>query len=101
MREFKAIFVERLDESGQRSTPYRWSIIFGRPAYQPGNQDSSRLLSRRRFVTRSRCATVRPSVKSKAGTMCPSYMATRDERDTTRARANALQCARGPCVFAG
>src|SRR5258708_19216019 len=24
------------------------------------------------------------------GTMCPSYMATRDERDTTRARANIL-----------
>lgn len=28
-----------------------------------------------------------------AGTMCPSYMATRDERDTTRARANALRAA--------
>jgi FAD/FMN-containing dehydrogenase/Fe-S oxidoreductase len=26
-----------------------------------------------------------------AGTMCPSYMATRDERDTTRARANMLR----------
>lgn len=25
------------------------------------------------------------------GTMCPSYMATRDEKDTTRARANALR----------
>jgi FAD/FMN-containing dehydrogenase/Fe-S oxidoreductase len=25
------------------------------------------------------------------GTMCPSYMVTRDERDTTRARANALR----------
>ncbi len=25
------------------------------------------------------------------GTMCPSYMATRDERDTTRARANVLR----------
>ncbi len=25
------------------------------------------------------------------GTMCPSYMATRDERDTTRARANTLR----------
>ncbi len=30
-----------------------------------------------------------------AGTMCPSYMATRDERDTTRGRANCpAQCAR-------
>jgi FAD/FMN-containing dehydrogenase/Fe-S oxidoreductase len=26
-----------------------------------------------------------------AGTMCPSYMATKDEQDTTRARANALR----------
>src|SRR5690606_4427140 len=25
------------------------------------------------------------------GTMCPSYMATRDEKDTTRARANMLR----------
>ena len=25
------------------------------------------------------------------GTMCPSYMATRDEKDTTRARANILR----------
>jgi FAD/FMN-containing dehydrogenase/Fe-S oxidoreductase len=29
--------------------------------------------------------------KLKAGTMCPSYMATRDEKDTTRGRANALR----------
>jgi len=28
-----------------------------------------------------------------SGTMCPSYMATRDEHDTTRARANALRAA--------
>ena len=28
-----------------------------------------------------------------AGTMCPSYIATRDEKDTTRARANALRAA--------
>ncbi|MFN8592647.1 MAG: FAD-linked oxidase C-terminal domain-containing protein [Thermomicrobiales bacterium] len=29
--------------------------------------------------------------KLKAGTMCPSFMATRDERDSTRGRANALR----------
>jgi Fe-S oxidoreductase/FAD/FMN-containing dehydrogenase len=29
--------------------------------------------------------------KTGSGTMCPSYMATRDENDTTRARANALR----------
>jgi FAD/FMN-containing dehydrogenase/Fe-S oxidoreductase len=34
-----------------------------------------------------------------AGTMCPSYMATRDERDTTRARANALRNALAGRMF--
>lgn len=29
--------------------------------------------------------------KKNSGTMCPSYMVTRDERDTTRARANMLR----------
>jgi FAD/FMN-containing dehydrogenase/Fe-S oxidoreductase len=33
--------------------------------------------------------------KSMGGTMCPSYRATRDEKDTTRARANALRLAIG------
>ncbi|HEX4589274.1 MAG TPA: FAD-linked oxidase C-terminal domain-containing protein, partial [Gemmataceae bacterium] len=33
--------------------------------------------------------------KQKGGTMCPSYRATLDERDTTRARANALRHAIG------
>ncbi len=31
--------------------------------------------------------------KLQGGTMCPSYRATRDEKDTTRARANALRLA--------
>lgn len=30
-------------------------------------------------------------LSSSGGTMCPSYQATRDEKDTTRARANALR----------
>jgi FAD/FMN-containing dehydrogenase/Fe-S oxidoreductase len=35
------------------------------------------------------------------GTMCPSYMATREERDTTRARANVLrQALTGPAAAA-
>jgi FAD/FMN-containing dehydrogenase/Fe-S oxidoreductase len=34
-----------------------------------------------------------------AGTMCPSYMATRDEMDTTRARANALRNALAGRMF--
>ncbi len=34
-----------------------------------------------------------------SGTMCPSYMATRDEEDTTRARANALRNALAGRLF--
>lgn len=37
--------------------------------------------------------------KLKAGTMCPSYMATKDEKDTTRARANALRNALAGNIF--
>lgn len=39
------------------------------------------------------CNGVGACRKLGAGTMCPSYMATRDERDTTRGRANALRLA--------
>jgi Fe-S oxidoreductase len=35
------------------------------------------------------------------GVMCPSYMATRDEKDTTRARANALRLAISGQLFDG
>lgn len=39
------------------------------------------------------CNGVGACRKIGAGTMCPSYMATRDEKDTTRGRANALRLA--------
>ena len=39
------------------------------------------------------CSGVGACRKSLSGTMCPSYMATRDEADTTRGRANALRLA--------
>ena len=39
------------------------------------------------------CGGVGDCRKSQAGTMCPSYMATRNEVDSTRARANALRLA--------
>src|SRR5207245_11208693 len=34
--------------------------------------------------------------KIKGGTMCPSYLATKDEKDSTRGRANALRLALAP-----
>ena len=39
------------------------------------------------------CSGVGACRKTLAGTMCPSYMATREESDTTRGRANALRLA--------
>ncbi|MEX2672049.1 MAG: FAD-linked oxidase C-terminal domain-containing protein [Phycisphaeraceae bacterium] len=39
------------------------------------------------------CNGVGACRKLGSGTMCPSYMATRDEKDTTRGRANALRLA--------
>jgi len=39
------------------------------------------------------CSGVGQCRQRLVGTMCPSYMATGDERDTTRARANALRVA--------
>jgi len=39
------------------------------------------------------CSGVGACRKTLSGTMCPSYVATRDETDTTRARANALRIA--------
>lgn len=39
------------------------------------------------------CGGVGACRKTLAGTMCPSYMATRDEADSTRGRANALRLA--------
>lgn len=39
------------------------------------------------------CSGVGECRKTLAGTMCPSYMATRDESDSTRGRANALRLA--------
>jgi FAD/FMN-containing dehydrogenase/Fe-S oxidoreductase len=39
------------------------------------------------------CSGVGACRKKLTGTMCPSYMATRDERDSTRGRANTLRLA--------
>jgi FAD/FMN-containing dehydrogenase/Fe-S oxidoreductase len=39
------------------------------------------------------CAGVGECRKTRGGTMCPSYQATRDERDCTRGRANTLRLA--------
>ena len=56
--------------------------------------DHVRLLGRRRDAPAAElCAGVGACRKKREGTMCPSYQATRDERDSTRGRANALRLA--------
>ena len=47
--------------------------------------------ARGRSSARSSCATGAASAARRTGTMCPSYMVTLDEQDTTRARANMLR----------
>ncbi|MBX6314292.1 MAG: FAD-binding protein [Isosphaeraceae bacterium] len=48
------------------------------------------------------CAGVGACRKKAEGTMCPSYQATRDERDSTRGRANTLRMAlTGQLAFRG
>ncbi len=44
-------------------------------------------------ATVEQCAGVGACRKTSGGTMCPSYMATRDEEHSTRGRANALRLA--------
>ena len=49
---------------------------------------------RRASAARSRCAAASaPCRKTREGTMCPSYMATREEAHSTRGRANVLRLA--------
>ncbi len=48
------------------------------------------------------CAGVGECRKTRGGTMCPSYQATRDEQHSTRGRANALRLAlTGQCDLTG
>jgi FAD/FMN-containing dehydrogenase len=47
------------------------------------------------------CGGVGTCRKTTSGTMCPSFMATRDESDSTRGRANALRMAHSGWRFPG
>jgi Fe-S oxidoreductase len=63
------------------------------PTYQPETLSTYFDYSREGGFLRAveQCNGAAVCRKLKAGTMCPSFMATRDEQDTTRARANALR----------
>ncbi|MFQ5411605.1 MAG: FAD-binding and (Fe-S)-binding domain-containing protein, partial [Phycisphaerae bacterium] len=67
------------------------------PTGTSGNGDASTALDFSAhgglFGLANMCSGVGQCRQRLVGTMCPSYMATGDERDTTRARANALRLA--------
>ena len=95
MREFKAIFDPRgLMNPGKvvDGPPMGENLRFG-PTYAPiAIKTQLDFSAEGGFLAAiEMCNGAAVCRKLKAGTMCPSYMATKDERDTTRARANALR----------
>ncbi|MCC6791517.1 MAG: 4Fe-4S dicluster domain-containing protein, partial [Thermomicrobiales bacterium] len=95
MRQFKAIFDPRgLMNPGKKvdAPPLVENLRYG-PTYQPIELKTHLDFSREGGFMRAveMCNGAAVCRKLKAGTMCPSYMATKDENDTTRGRANALR----------
>jgi FAD/FMN-containing dehydrogenase/Fe-S oxidoreductase len=95
MREFKAIFDPRgLMNPGKKvdAPPLTEHLRYG-PTYRPFEIKTHLDFAKEGGFMRAveMCNGAAVCRKLKAGTMCPSYMATKDEADTTRARANALR----------
>ncbi|HVL24658.1 MAG TPA: FAD-linked oxidase C-terminal domain-containing protein, partial [Thermomicrobiales bacterium] len=95
MRELKGIFdPQGLMNPGKKvdAPPMTEHLRFG-PKYQPLQIRTKMDFSREGgFIGAiEMCNGAAVCRKTHAGTMCPSYMATRDENDTTRGRANALR----------
>ena len=95
MRELKTIFDPNgLMNPGKKvdAPPMTENLRFG-PKYEPVEIKTYFDYSREGGFHQAieQCNGAAVCRKLKAGTMCPSYMATRDENDTTRARANALR----------
>ena len=95
MRDFKQIFDPRgLMNPGKKvdAPPLVDNLRYG-AAYQPLQIRTHLDFSREGgfMGALEMCNGAAVCRKLKAGTMCPSYMATKDEKDTTRGRANALR----------
>ena len=95
MREFKAIFdPEGLMNPGKivDAEPMTDHLRYG-PKYAPIELKTRLSFDREGGFLRAveMCNGAAVCRKTDTGTMCPSYMATRDEKDTTRGRANALR----------
>jgi FAD/FMN-containing dehydrogenase/Fe-S oxidoreductase len=95
MRELKGIFdPEGLMNPGKKvdAPPMTENLRYG-PMYHPVPIRTKMDFSREGGLIGAveMCNGAAVCRKTHAGTMCPSYMATRDENDTTRGRANALR----------
>jgi FAD/FMN-containing dehydrogenase/Fe-S oxidoreductase len=95
MRDFKAIWDPRgMMNPGKKvdGPPMTEHLRYG-PGYAPRELKTHLDFSAEGGFLRAveMCNGAAVCRKLKAGTMCPSYMATKDEKDTTRGRANALR----------
>jgi FAD/FMN-containing dehydrogenase/Fe-S oxidoreductase len=103
MREFKSIFDPNgvMNPGKKVDAPSMTEHLRLGPAYKPVEIRTHLDFSREGGIMAAveMCNGAAVCRKLKAGTMCPSYMATKDEQDTTRARANALRNALAGRVF--
>ncbi|MGE3798275.1 MAG: FAD-binding and (Fe-S)-binding domain-containing protein, partial [Thermomicrobiales bacterium] len=103
MREFKAIFdpMGVMNPGKKVDAPSMTENLRFGPSYKPVDIKTHLDFSREGgfMAAVEMCNGAAVCRKLKAGTMCPSYMATRDENDTTRARANALRNALAGNIF--
>lgn len=97
MREFKRIWDPRLlMNPGKKvdAPPMTENLRYG-PAYKARQPKTYLSFATEGGLDRAveMCNGAGVCRKLKAGTMCPSFMATKDEKDSTRGRANALRAA--------
>ena len=104
-REFKRIWdPDGLMNPGKVVEPYGPTDHLRRPGYRPAPAAASLELKTEGGLEGAalRCVGVGKCRKTDAGTMCPSYMATRDERHSTRGRAHLLfEMFRGETITTG
>ena len=95
MRQFKGLFDPRgLMNPGKKvNAPSMTENLRYGSSYQPIELKTHLDFSKEGGFMRAveMCNGAAVCRKLQAGTMCPSYMATKDEQDTTRGRANALR----------
>jgi FAD/FMN-containing dehydrogenase/Fe-S oxidoreductase len=104
-REFKQIWdPDGLMNPGKVVDPYAATDHLRRPGYQPPAARTFFTLAAEGGIAGAalRCVGVGKCRKTGEGTMCPSYMATREEQHSTRGRAHLLfEMLRGEIIASG